>query len=119
MPIQVLMTRLCPASIEGTFFAMLASITNSSHDVARYFGAALARACGVSKHDLSGLWRVVLLRQFFKVIPILLPFCLLPDVSPAQHDFLPAKLPVELGDGHEDIDPMEVAGQGFKSVRSR
>lgn len=96
MPMQVLMTRLCPPTIEGTFFAMLASVSNSSYDVSRYLGASLARAMGVSKDHLDGLWRAVLVKQAFKLIPIILPFWLLPDASPLQHDFLPADVPVEL-----------------------
>jgi len=88
MPLQVMMTRLCPATIEGTFFAMLASINNSSKDVSRYFGAWLAGALGISKDNLADLWKAVLVKQMFKLIPILLPFWLLPDVSPLKHDFL-------------------------------
>lgn len=90
MPINVLMAQLCPPSIEAMFFAGLASLNNSAYDVSEYLGAIIIQFFGITKEDRSALWKAIILKQFFKFIPIFLPLYLLPDRSPTDEHFLPS-----------------------------
>eukprot|EP01052_Picozoa_sp_SAG31_P068154 SAG31_NODE_26958_length_433_cov_1.392216_1_plen_90_part_10 len=50
LPFLVLAARVCPASIEGTFFAVLMSVANIGGDVAKFAGAAMTDALGVTNN---------------------------------------------------------------------
>mmetsp|Transcript_10716 Transcript_10716/g.19920 ORF Transcript_10716/g.19920 Transcript_10716/m.19920 type:complete len:564 (+) Transcript_10716:58-1749(+) len=93
MPLQVLMVRLCPPTVEAAFFGLLASLNNTGYDVSAFLGTWIIDASGVTKEDLSGLWKVVMVKQVFKLVCLVLPIFLLPEASPLSYEFVPRDLP--------------------------
>lgn len=104
MPLQVLMVRLCPPTVEAAFFGMLASLNNIGYDVSAFLGACLVDMSGVTKEDLSGLWKVVMVKQVFKLLCLVLPICLLPEASPLSYEFVPRDLPLSRPSRAENDD---------------
>ena len=84
MPFLVLAARLCPPSIEATFFASIMSVANWGGDVARFGGAGLLAALGVTATDFENLWVAQVIRIGCCAIPALLVFALVPRGGPAD-----------------------------------
>lgn len=61
MPTLVLAARLCPPGVEGTLFAALMSIYNSSGAVSNELGAILTHAFGITESNFDNLWILVVL----------------------------------------------------------
>ena len=73
--------QVCPASIEGTFFAVLMSVSNIGNDVSRFVGAGLTSYYGVTNTNFESLWIVVALRIVACGIPAVLALVLVPRGS--------------------------------------
>lgn len=102
MPLLVLAARLCPAGIEGTFFALLMSVDNVGMLSASWAGGLLLQATGIRRKNFKYLWLAVLIRNIMMLFP--LPFLgLIPNTDPD----LPI-LPPELLSG--SIEPTPVPG---------
>eukprot|EP00850_Spirogloea_muscicola_P010566 SM000062S19952 [mRNA] locus=s62:643291:646410:+ [translate_table: standard] len=78
MPMLVLAARLCPPGIEGTLFAFLMSLSNFGSLTARWLGAVLMTAVGVTKDHYDLLWLAVLIRTCMRLLPICVLFLLPP-----------------------------------------
>ncbi|KAK8489221.1 hypothetical protein V6N11_029236 [Hibiscus sabdariffa] len=81
MPMLVLSSKLCPSSIEGTFFALLMSIDNFGGLSASWGGGLLLHVLNVTRTKFDDLWLVILIRNVLRVCPICLLF-LVPKGDP-------------------------------------
>lgn len=70
MPVLVLSARLCPSGVEATFFALLMSIWNLSGLVSHELGALLTSWLGITDHNFSHLWILVLLTNLSTLLPL-------------------------------------------------
>lgn len=84
LPFLVLAARLCPPSVEATFFAALMSVANWGGDVAQFGGAGLLSAVGVSTTNFDRLWLALVIRIGCCLVPALLVFVLVPSGGPAD-----------------------------------
>jgi hypothetical protein len=75
---------MCPEAIEATMFATLMSVMNVSWDLSSLFGATLMNYYGITQEDDSNLWRCVLWRSFFILLP-----CFFIGLLPDKYDQLP------------------------------
>ncbi|RHY27355.1 hypothetical protein DYB32_006847, partial [Aphanomyces invadans] len=81
MPLLVLCAKLCPKGIEGTFFALLMSITNMGWTASSFWGAALCTHLGIARSLYDNLWIAIVIRSVMKAVPIMFLF-LLPTIDP-------------------------------------
>lgn len=108
MPLLVLAARLCPAGIEGTFFALLMSVDNVGMLSASWAGGLLLQATGIRRKNFKYLWLTVLIRNIMVLFP--LPFLgLIPNTDPD----LPILPPELLG---ASIEPIPVAGSEHTTI---
>ncbi|CAF2065801.1 unnamed protein product [Brassica napus] len=90
LPLLVLSSKLCPAGMEGTFFALLMSIEHLGHLLSSWGGGVLLHALKVTRTQFDNLWLVIVIRSLLRVIPIGLVF-LIPNVDPSS-TILPADM---------------------------
>ncbi|KAH9107022.1 hypothetical protein AeMF1_017527 [Aphanomyces euteiches] len=81
MPLLVLCAKLCPKGIEGTFFALLMSITNMAWTVSSLWGATLCTHLGIAHNSYTNLWIAIVIRSAMKLAPIFF-LGLLPLIDP-------------------------------------
>ncbi|CAK4709230.1 hypothetical protein LEN26_015152 [Aphanomyces euteiches] len=81
MPLLVLCAKLCPKGIEGTFFALLMSITNMAWTVSSLWGATLCTHLGIARNSYTNLWIAIVIRSAMKLAPIFF-LGLLPLIDP-------------------------------------
>ncbi|KAF0770944.1 hypothetical protein AaE_002503, partial [Aphanomyces astaci] len=81
MPLLVLCAKLCPKGIEGTFFALLMSISNMAWTVSSFWGASLCAHLGIARNAYENLWMAITIRSVMKIVPIFF-LCLLPTIDP-------------------------------------
>ncbi|KAL3844070.1 hypothetical protein ACJIZ3_001473 [Penstemon smallii] len=81
MPLLVLSSRLCPAGIEGTFFALLMSIDNAGLLTSSWLGGLLLHVLNVTRTEFDMFWLAVLIRNLFRISPLFLLF-LVPRADP-------------------------------------
>lgn len=82
MPTLVLAARLCPPGVEGTLFAAIMSIYNSSGAVSSELGALLTSALGVNDSNYENLWLLVLLCSLSSLLA--LPLLRFIDQAPPE-----------------------------------
>ncbi|XP_020584929.1 probable folate-biopterin transporter 6 isoform X1 [Phalaenopsis equestris] len=90
MPMIVLSTRLCPAGIEGTFFALLMCIDSLGSLGSKTGGGVLLSLFHVTRSDFENLWIVVFVRNLLRMATMALVF-LVPDGNQLDH-LLPSTL---------------------------
>lgn len=83
MPLLVLSSKLCPAGIEGTFFALLMSIDHVGLLSSSWTGGLLLHVLKVTRTQFDNLWMAVLIRSFMRVLPVGLLF-LIPGSDPTM-----------------------------------
>lgn len=89
MPTLVLAAKLCPPGVEGTLFAALMSIYNTSGATSNELGALLTSALGVTETNFSNLWLLVTICSLSNLLALpLIP--------------LVAKAPADVPEKHED-----------------
>jgi len=71
MPMVVLGARVCPVGVEGTLYALLMSITNMGNVVSSEWGSLLTSMFGVTSTNFNNLWKLILLCNFFDLIPMM------------------------------------------------
>ncbi|PKI65955.1 hypothetical protein CRG98_013621 [Punica granatum] len=108
MPLLVLSSKLCPAGIEGTFFALLMSIDHVGLLSSSWTGGILLHMLNVTRTQFDNLWMAILIRSLLRVLPIGLLF-LIPESDPSM-----AVLPSELlrtkkGDDVLEPETLEMA----------
>ncbi|KAF8400486.1 hypothetical protein HHK36_013784 [Tetracentron sinense] len=74
MPMIVLSTKLCPAGIEGTFFALLMCIDSLGGLSSKWGGGIVLHLFHVTRTDFTNLWLVVLIRNMLRISTLLLIF---------------------------------------------
>lgn len=105
MPTLVLAARLCPPGVEGTLFAAIMSIYNSSGAVSSELGALLTSALGVNDSNYDNLWLLVLLCSLSSLLA--LPLLRFIDQSPP--DTIPESA-TALGDEAQSSEPRVSGG---------
>ncbi|XP_010417642.1 PREDICTED: probable folate-biopterin transporter 3 [Camelina sativa] len=90
LPLLVLSSKLCPAGMEGTFFALLMSIEHVGHLMSSWGGGVLLHALKVTRTQFDNLWLAIVIRSLLRVIPIGLVF-LIPNVD-SNSTILPAEM---------------------------
>ncbi|KDP41941.1 hypothetical protein JCGZ_26959 [Jatropha curcas] len=81
MPLLVLSSKLCPAGIEGTFFALLMSIDHVGMLSSTWAGGLLLHILQVTRTQFDNLWMAILIRSMLRLVPIALLF-LIPRSDP-------------------------------------
>lgn len=81
MPLLVLSSKLCPAGIEGTFFALLMSIDNAGLLTSSWLGGLLLHVLNVTRTEFDNMWLAVLIRNLLRIAPLFLLF-LVPRADP-------------------------------------
>jgi BT1 family len=71
MPVLVLATRLCPAGVEATLFALLMSVLNLAGLVSQEGGALLTHVLGINEHNFDKLWLLVIITNLGGILPLL------------------------------------------------
>lgn len=84
MPLLVLGAQTCPPAVEGTLYALLMSTLNIGGVVSDNLGGLLTWAIGVTAHDFSNLWMLVLICNICNLIPIPLLYFLVPTEEEFQ-----------------------------------
>ncbi|KAG8381939.1 hypothetical protein BUALT_Bualt05G0024800 [Buddleja alternifolia] len=74
MPLLVLSSKLCPAGIEGTFFALLMSIDNAGLLTSSWLGGLLLHILNVTRTEFDNFWIAVLIRNIMRLSPLFLLF---------------------------------------------
>ncbi|ESQ27141.1 hypothetical protein EUTSA_v10018741mg [Eutrema salsugineum] len=90
LPLLVLSSKLCPAGMEGTFFALLMSIEHVGHLLSSWGGGVLLHSLKVTRTRFDNLWLVIVIRSLLRVVPIGMVF-LIPNVDP-NATILPAEM---------------------------
>lgn len=80
-PLLVLSSKLCPAGIEGTFFALLMSIDHVGLLSSTWVGGLLLKFLKVTRTQFDNLWVAILIRSLMRIIPVFLLF-LIPRSDP-------------------------------------
>ncbi|KAL7152635.1 hypothetical protein ABFS83_04G111500 [Erythranthe nasuta] len=107
MPLLVLSSKLCPAGIEGTFFALLMSIDHVGSFTASWGGGILLHGLNVTRTSFDNLWLAVLVRSFFRVLPIVILF-LVPSGDPNLNILPIEMLGAKKGEDLSDDSEMEM-----------
>lgn len=111
IPQLVLCAKLCPAGIEGTFFALLMAVDNVGLLTSTWGGALLQHSLGITRDNYSNLWLATLIRTLMRLLPLGVLF-LVPDVDPSSQ-VIPAELLIALGsDTNENDEDMELVEKG-------
>ena len=90
MPLLVLSSKLCPAGIEGTFFALIMSIDHVGLLSSTWAGGLLLHILKVTRTQFDNLWMAILIRSVLRMVPIGLLF-LIPRSDP-NLSILPAEM---------------------------
>ncbi|XP_017979092.1 PREDICTED: probable folate-biopterin transporter 3 [Theobroma cacao] len=70
MPFLVLSSKLCPAGIEGTFFALIMSIDHIGLLSSAWSGGLVLHILNVTRTQFDNLWIAILIRSLLRLIPI-------------------------------------------------
>ncbi|KAF2301537.1 hypothetical protein GH714_025638 [Hevea brasiliensis] len=90
MPLLVLSSKLCPAGIEGTFFALLMSIDHVGMLSSTWAGGLLLHVLKVTRTQFENLWMAILIRSMLRMVPVSLLF-MIPRSDP-NLSILPAEM---------------------------
>ncbi|XP_024180966.1 probable folate-biopterin transporter 3 isoform X2 [Rosa chinensis] len=90
MPLLVLSSKLCPAGIEGTFFALLMSIDHVGILSSTWAGGLLLHILNITRTQFENLWMAILIRSILRILPIALLF-LIPRTDP-NSSILPSEM---------------------------
>lgn len=74
MPLLVLSSKLCPAGIEGTFFALLMSIDHIGMLTSSWNGGILLHVLRITRTQFDNLWLAILIRSLLRILPVGLLF---------------------------------------------
>lgn len=108
MPLLVLSSKLCPAGIEGTFFALLMSIDHVGMLSSTWAGGLLLHILKVTRTQFDNLWMAILIRSMLRIVPIGLLF-LISRTDP-NLSILPAEmLKMKKGDDILETENIEMA----------
>lgn len=90
MPLLVLSSKLCPAGIEGTFFALLMSIDHVGMLTSSWIGGLLLHILNITRTQFDNLWMAILIRSFLRILPVGLLF--LVPASDSDASILPDEM---------------------------
>ncbi|PQQ10288.1 putative folate-biopterin transporter 3 [Prunus yedoensis var. nudiflora] len=108
MPLLVLSSKLCPAGIEGTFFALLMSIDHVGMLSSTWAGGLLLHVLKITRTQFENLWMAILIRSLLRIVPIALLF-LIPRTDPNLSILPPEMLRTEKGHDTHEYETLEMA----------
>jgi hypothetical protein len=106
MPLLVLSSKLCPAGIEGTFYALLMSIDNVGLLSGSWAGGLILHVLNITRTEFKNLWAAILIRNAMRLLPLALLF-LVPR-SDQISNLLPADLLPEDDGAQYQVDNVEL-----------
>ncbi|XP_008228849.1 PREDICTED: probable folate-biopterin transporter 3 [Prunus mume] len=108
MPLLVLSSKLCPAGIEGTFFALLMSIDHVGMLSSTWAGGLLLHVLKITRTEFENLWMAILIRSSLRIVPIALLF-LIPRTDPNLCILPPEMLRTKKGHDTHEYETLEMA----------
>jgi len=78
-PVLVLAARVCPPGVEGTLYALLLSVLNLGSVISEESGSLLTKGLGITAHNFSNLWLLILICGCTAILPLPLLYILVPD----------------------------------------
>ncbi|KAJ6307510.1 hypothetical protein OIU76_017329 [Salix suchowensis] len=106
-PLLVLSSKLCPAGIEGTFFALLMSIDHVGMLSSTWVGGLLLKFLKVTRTEFDNLWMAILIRSLMRIIPVFLLF-LIPRSDPNLSILPEEMLKMKKGDDRLESENTEM-----------
>lgn len=70
MPFLVLSSKLCPAGIEGTFFALIMSIDHLGLLSSAWSGGLVLHMLNVTRTQFDNLWIAIVIRSLLRLVPL-------------------------------------------------
>ncbi|XP_050233638.1 probable folate-biopterin transporter 3 [Mercurialis annua] len=107
MPLLVLSSKLCPAGIEGTFFALIMSIDHVGLLSSTWAGGLLLHVLNVTRTQFDNLWMAILIRSMLRLVPIGLLF-LIPRSDPNSAILPEEMLKTKKGDDMLENENLEM-----------
>lgn len=108
MPLLVLSSKLCPAGIEGTFFALLMSIDHVGMLSSTWAGGLLLHVLKITRTQFENLWMAILIRSLLRIVPIALLF-LIARTDPNLSILPPEMLRTKKGHDTQEYETLEMA----------
>mmetsp|Transcript_27437 Transcript_27437/g.19805 ORF Transcript_27437/g.19805 Transcript_27437/m.19805 type:complete len:138 (+) Transcript_27437:1017-1430(+) len=71
MPLMVLAAKMCPKSVEATFYAFVLAVINLGYLVSYWLGGLLTYLLGITSDDFTNLWILILIAALFPLITLL------------------------------------------------
>ncbi|XVF74882.1 hypothetical protein PTKIN_Ptkin13bG0146300 [Pterospermum kingtungense] len=105
MPFLVLSSKLCPAGIEGTFFALIMSIDHLGLLSSAWSGGLVLHMLNVTRTQFDNLWIAIVIRSLLRLIPIGFLF-LIPRSDPNSSILPPEMLKTKTG--YDVLEPENV-----------
>ncbi|KAL9369950.1 hypothetical protein Peur_041149 [Populus x canadensis] len=106
-PLLVLSSKLCPAGIEGTFFALFMSIDHVGLLSSTWVGGLLLKFLKVTRTQFDNLWVAILIRSLMRIIPVFLLF-LIPRSDPNLSILPEEMLKTKKGDNRLESENTEM-----------
>jgi hypothetical protein len=72
MPLMVLACKMCPKSVEASFYALIMAIINLGYLVSYWFGGLLTYAMGITSTNFQNLWILITIASVFPLITLFL-----------------------------------------------
>lgn len=71
MPLMVLACKMCPKSVEASFYALVMAIINLGYLVSYWFGGLLTYWMGITASDFRNLWKLIVIASAFPLLTLL------------------------------------------------
>jgi hypothetical protein len=126
MPLGLIMNQLCPKDTAATSYALLAGSSNLANGLSQIMGAYLLHLLAINptgapseSHQFDNLWIAGLISVVLPILPIVLIFCLIPNIS--QKENILGVCDATAGGDHDnndnnDNDTISLMGSGDADV---
>jgi hypothetical protein len=81
IPLYTLATTICPPGVEGTMTAIIIGLRDVGYSLAKFLGAGMTDALGITSVDFTNIWLLYVIRMFQRLLPAALVF-----LVPAQEE---------------------------------
>lgn len=71
MPLMVLACKMCPKSVEASFYAFILAIINFGYLVSYWTGGLLTWGLGITSENFTQLWILITIASAFPLITLL------------------------------------------------
>ena len=96
MPSIIMISQLCPPSLEACIYAIVAGMMNLGSNLAAILGTCLVSALGITDTNFQNLYIAALISTFLPLLSLLLVGCTIPDARQNQSLAPPAPADLEL-----------------------